>query len=113
MRLGKIPTYLYHATFMPLLDSIMATGLGAMAPFKNWSDSQKGVVYLADDIDTAVSYAENSETAPDDWLDQIVILQIQTDLLDTTLLHRDSNVIDDNATYEYHGIIPSNALSVV
>lgn len=113
MRLGKIPTYLYHATFTSLLESIMATGLGSTVPFKNWNDSRDGVVYLADDPEVAVSYVESSEVAPEDWLAQIVVLQVKTDSLDLSLLHHDSNVIDDNATYEYHGIIPSNVLNVV
>ena len=53
--------YLYHATYKPFLNSIKLKGLGNTNR-KMYSDSKgKGVVYLADDVDIAISYAEESE----------------------------------------------------
>ena len=104
------PKYLYHATYKPFLKSIKEKGLGNTRR-KMWSDSVRGVVYLADDVDVAYSYAENSEWLEnikdyDKYANNIIILKINSDKLDRTKLKRDANVIDNNSTFEYHGIIP-------
>ena len=96
---------LYHATYKPLLGSIKINGLGATSR-TNWEDSKPGVVYLAYDPDVAESYAETSERVPEEWLDQIVVLKINTSNLDPSKLLSDKNVIDGQDTLEYHGIIP-------
>ena len=96
---------LYHATYKPLLKSIQANGLGGGGAQAKWTDSKPGVVYLAKDPDVAVSYAETSDEVPEEWLDQIVVLAISTDSLDTSKLKDDENVLDDNSTLEYHGVI--------
>ena len=101
---------LYHATFEPLLDSIRANGLGATKR-TNWEDSRPGVVYLAEDPAVAESYAETTERVPEEWLEQIVILQISTSDLDPDKLISDENVIGDAGTLEYHGTIPPEYLS--
>lgn len=103
---------LYHATYLPRLKSILKFGLGAKSK-KNWEDSKKGVVYLADDPDVAESYAEAAEFVPEDYLDQIVVLEIDSDDLDPDLLFNDENVIDGNSTYEYHDIIHSEYIKVL
>ena len=100
--------FLYHATYAPLLDSIRKNGLGATGR-TNWEDSRKGVVYLAKTPEVAESYAETSETVPEEWLDQIVILKIDKSRLNPDRLFADQNVIDGDDTLEYHGIIsPEN-----
>ena len=96
---------LYHATYKPLLKSIQANGLGGGGAQTKWTDSKPGVVYLAKDPDVAVSYAETSDEVPEEWLDQIVVLAISTDSLDTSKLKDDENVLDDDITLEYHGVI--------
>lgn len=95
---------LYHATYRPRLKNILQFGLGAKGR-RNWEDSRKGVVYLANDPYIAESYAEEAELAPESYIDQIVILEVDSDDLDPDLLFNDENVIDGNSTYEYHGII--------
>lgn len=40
--------YLYHATYLPLLESIKKTGLGGTTQ-TYWEDSKPGVVYLSTD----------------------------------------------------------------
>ena len=103
-------TYLYHATYGPLLKSIKANGLGNTTQ-SQWTDSQPGVVYLARDPEVARSYAEAAESVPEEWLDDIVVLQISQADLDPKLLHVDRNV-QDNAgdTLEYHAVIPAKLL---
>jgi len=98
--------YLYHATFEPYLKSIMSKGLGK-TDIPNYDDSKKGVVYMAYDPDVAESYAEvvDNEDIPDDWFDKIVILKIDVSGLDKDKLSDDRNVLDDDSTVEYHGVI--------
>lgn len=106
----NIPKYVYHATYYPLIKSIKKHGLGKWN-HKNWDDSQNGIVYLAYDHYQAESYAESSESIPEDWLDQIVVLQITTDLLDKQRFRIDSNNLD-GSTLEYHGIIPPECIQI-
>jgi len=100
---NQLPKYLYHATYKPLIKSIIANGLGATTR-KNWEASKSNVVYLAKDPFVAESYAEISESVPDEWVDNIVILKIDTSKLDRTQFYMDRNN-QDGSTIEYHGII--------
>ena len=104
-KLNESNDILYHATYKPLLKSIQKNGLGGSGAQTNWEDSKPGVVYLAKDPDVAYSYAETNDVVPDSWLDQIVILSIPINNLNLNKLHNDENVIDDDSTFEYHGII--------
>lgn len=99
-----IPEVLYHATYKPLLKKIMQNGLGGNTR-KNWEDSVSGVVYLAYDPYQAESYAETSDMVPESWLDNIVILQVNTIGLDKSLFSIDKNNLSGD-TLEYNGIIP-------
>jgi len=109
----EIPGVLYHATYRPLLKSIKRHGLGGDRAQAKWEDSRPGVVYLAVDANVAESYAESSDVVPDEWLDEIVILKVDTRQLDQNLLKLDANVIDNAGdTLEYHGIVPVTALSM-
>lgn len=111
--------YLYHATYAQFLDSIKKNGLGNTSN-KMWGDSKSGVVYLAVDPWVAESYAEIAEFLDDvedadEYLDNIIILQIDVSKLDSSKLKVDENVLlddEDNATWEYHGVIPFSACRV-
>ena len=108
----SIPPILYHATYKPRLKNIKLKGLGAGGK-RNWEDSKRGVVYLALDPYVAESYAETSDMVPDEWLDQIVILEISTAGLDPNKFQIDSNVQDNEGdTIEYHGVIPLKNISL-
>ena len=108
----SIPKVLFHATYKPLLASIKLNGLGGKgSEKKRWEDSITGRVYLARSKDVAESYAESSDTVPDSWLDQIVVLTIQTSQLDKSKFTLDKNVQDnDGSTLEYDGIIPASEI---
>lgn len=115
-----IPEKLYHATYAQFLNSIKTNGLGNTKN-KMWTDSKQAVVYLADDPWVAESYAEESEWIyeqedPDAYLDNIIILEITANNLDKSKLKVDKNVIlddgEENATWEYHGIIPWEACKI-
>ena len=101
---------LYHATYGHNLDSIMKQGLIPNSD-KIWSDS-KNYVYLADDPYVAESYAEAAEDVPEEWLDDIVILEIKTSGLDKSKLSKDKNVIDGDSTYQYDGVIPPEYITI-
>ncbi len=103
--------YYYHATYRPLLKKIKEKGLDTRDSKKAWDDSVPGYVYLAKDLDVAASYAETSETVPDSWLDQIIILTIDASKLDPNKLFDDENVRNESTdTVEYRGVIPFNAV---
>jgi len=115
-----IPEKLYHATYKQFLKSIQQKGLGNTKR-KMWTDSVRGVVYLANDPWVAESYAEESEWVderddPDAYLENIIILEIDTTKLDASKFEVDKNVIlepdEENSTWEYHGIIPWEACTI-
>ena len=108
-----VPQYLYHATYKPLLKKIKERGLDTNDSKKAWDDSIPGYVYLALDPYVAESYAEESEMVPESWLDNIIILKIDTSKLDKSKLFTDQNVQDNEGdTLEYRGVIPWEALSL-
>lgn len=116
----KVPSKLYHATYKQFLESIKEKGLGNTKK-KMWSDSKLGVVYLADDPWTAESYAEESEwldsvATPDDYIDNIIILEVDTTKLDSSKFYIDENVLldagEENSTWEYSGVIPWEAINI-
>lgn len=112
-----VPSILYHATYREYLDSIMGSGLGA-SNNKNWSESNRGVVYLALDPYVAESYAEaaEEEDVPSRFIDNIVILEVDTNGLDQNKFFVDKNVLldpeDQGTTFEYHGVIPASNLKL-
>lgn len=111
---ANAPSILYHATYKPLLAKIKRDGLDTTKSKKAWEDSKPGLVYLATDIDVAGSYAESSEMVPDSYLDNIIVLHIDTSKLDLTKLSVDRNVQDnDGDTLEYNGVIPYSAIAKV
>jgi len=110
----EIGSMLYHATYKPLLKKIQVDGLDTNKSKKAWEDSKPGLVYLATDPDVAASYAESSEMVPDSYIDNIIILHIDTNKLDKSKLSIDRNVQDNEGdTLEYAGIVPWSAISKV
>ena len=72
-----------------------------------------GYVYLALDPYVAESYAEESEMVPESWLDNIIILKVDTSKLNKSKLFIDQNVQNNEGdTLEYRGTIPWEALSL-
>jgi len=112
----EVPDTFYHATYNALLPEIKKKGLDTRKVDLAWEDSKAGVVYLANDLDVAGSYAEAAEEMPDEIYDSgIVVLHIPSKALDLKKLHDDSNVRSGGAsdTYEYHGQIPWNKIKKV
>jgi len=103
---------LYHATYRPFLDSIMKNGLGGSGAQTQWEDSKPGYVYLAKDPEVAMSHAEANEEVPDEYIDNIVVLKIDTNKLDPNNLEDDPNVIEDDSTLAYKGVIPISAIII-
>jgi RNA:NAD 2'-phosphotransferase (TPT1/KptA family) len=106
----EIPHFLYHATYKPLLKKIKRDGLrGGIR--KNWEDSNPDVVYLSTTPEVAESYAETSDMIPDNYLDMIVVLKIDTSQLPKSAFNADKNVRNDTTdTIEFHGVIPPSAI---
>lgn len=111
IQIDKIPKYLYHATYKPLFKNIKLLGLKGGVR-KNWEDSKSNLVYLSFDPDVAESYAETSDEVPEEWLDKIIILEINTEGLDFSKFSSDNNVLDDDGTLVYDGIIPINNIKI-
>jgi hypothetical protein len=78
---------LYHATYRQYLNSIFIYGLGGISQIKNFSESKSGVIYLATTPELAEAFAESSETAPEEFLFDIVVLEIDVSGLDMSKLY--------------------------
>jgi hypothetical protein len=112
MRLFENEQILYHATYRPYLQSIMAQGLHGNSGNKNWEDSQDDSVYLSTDYNIAQSFAETSDSIPDEYFDEIIVLGIDRKQLDQKLLILDRNIQDnDGYSFEYRGVIPPSAIN--
>lgn len=108
-----VPPLVYHATYRPLLKQIMELGLVG-GKRRNWECSNTGRVYVAKEPEVAESYAETSEFVPADWLDEIIIFEIDTSQLDISKFGPDPNVLDsDGETLQYAGTIPVHALRLL
>ena len=98
---------LYHATFGCYLDNITTDGL-IPNNTQNYSDSKDNCVYLANDLHVAASYCEEAEVDDEIYDSGIYIIYIDTNKLDYSKLVEDENVLDDDSTFEYHGVIKPN-----
>ena len=115
---STVPTKLYHATYKQFIKSIKKDGGLIGGKNKMWGDSKSYVVYLAKDRDVAESYMEDNDFLNDldddeydDYVDNIVVFEIDTSHLDPKLLKIDQNVRNnDGATYEYAGKISMSSL---
>lgn len=111
-------TKLYHATYRPLLRKIRQNGfLGGKGLKKNYTDSKPGVTYWASDSDVAYSYAEESETVREEWLDEIIVFECDINNFDLNKLYYDKNVLLDDGeipeTFEYHDVMPYEKLKII
>jgi len=105
---------LYHATYEDLIPSIERLGLGGSSSGYEWADSEEGVVYLASSPEVAISFAEANDKVPESWLDNIVVLRVESNKLDQDKLGHAHNVQDnDGSLYEYHEVIPFRFLTLV
>lgn len=122
-----LPNPLYHATPSDRVASIMQHGLGGVQ-MKNFEVSRSNVVYLSDDPDAAESYAANAILMASDNPSRfpmgrmdgvhssgITTFQIDSSKLDRSLFRADRNhekAVYGGRSFEYHGIIPPDALFV-
>ena len=112
--INNIPEKLYHATYSDFLDSIKENGLGNIRNKIN-SYSKPGTVALSTSIEDALASIEWTEWVEnsDDYeyyYDSQVVLEIDTNkLIPYKLKLVDENLMD----YEYAGIIPWDACTVV
>jgi hypothetical protein len=91
--------FLYHATYQPYWEEIQKDGFISGGKHCNWQDlSKSNLIYLARDPEVAISYCETSDDVPEEFLDLIVVLQI-----DINKLNIDSLNIDENVAYSYDG----------
>lgn len=113
---------LYHATYKPYWEEIKKSGALRPKAHSNW-DISGDFIYLSRDPDNAFSYAETSELVPEEYLDQIVVLEIDANKLNLDLLDCDHNQAygadgyevdyEDPQSWEemqYAGNIPLNAI---
>lgn len=111
--------HLYHATYKPYWDEIKRTGRIKPGVHSNWEGlSRSDVICLSRNYDNAVSYAETAENVPEEYLDQIVVLEVDANKLDISKLHIDQNQVywnydevnvEDPSTWielQYEGSIP-------
>lgn len=119
---SKIPEYLYHGTFRAYLDSIEEKGL--IPNFHNNWDvddgyQKSGLLYLSNDIDFCGSMVESSENQdiPEEYFDDIIVLEIDTSYLNLKNLELDENYSSSNSagirSFQYRGIIPPEAITDV
>lgn len=95
----------------------MKVGLDGTTSPKNYEDSADGVIYLCKTASAAEAYAEISDLAPEEYLGQIVILGVNCEGLDLSLLRADQNIIVEDAeeynSLEYHEPIPPELIQVL
>ena len=107
---------LYHATYGAYLDSILEKGL--IPNYKtNWDFSGR-YIYLTSDPDIAQSFAETADKAPNEYLKDIVIFEVDLKDLDQDKLRVDDNITQDENeedepySFQYSGTIRPSLLTV-
>jgi len=106
---------LYHATYKNALKKIKEFGLGSKDVRKRyaWDNNLKHIdhVFFAYDPDVAESYAESSDTVPDEWLDNIIIFGVNINNLDKGKIVTDPNIVEsDGSTVLYMDKVPFSSL---
>ena len=107
---------LYHATFEKYLPSIKKNGLVINSGNCSY-EGQVGdeAVYLANDYDIAEAFADSAEVDEDIMDTGIVVLEINTALLDENKFGIDPNIILDEGeepySFVYFDNIPVEAIS--
>ena len=104
---------LYHATYEKNKENILKEGL-KFQKTHHYDDSRDDRIYLADDEDIAISYAE---TAEDYDGGNITVFAVKTNLIDKNSLDIDQNVLlsedKEPHTFEYAKEIPAKVLQIV
>ena len=107
---------LYHATYKKYLPSIKKNGLVINSGNCSY-EGQVGdeAVYLANDYDVAESFAESAEVDEDIMDTGIVVLEINTSLLDENKFGLDPNIIleegEEPYSFIYRDNIPVSAIT--
>jgi len=116
----NVPKKLYHATYKVHQPSIEHFGL-TRGNKSNWDDGTyydnvyASAIYLIDDMDEAIDFAESADFVDKDIYDSgIIAFEVDTTKLDKTKFKQDP-YIDDDATnsYAYYDNIPANCLKLV
>jgi thiol-disulfide isomerase/thioredoxin len=106
----------YHGTYGVYLDSILEKGL--IANYNTSWDFSERYIYLSDDPEIALTFAEVAEEVPEEYLKDIVIIEIDSKDLDIARLSIDSNIIydleekKDPYSFQYKGIIKPKAITI-
>jgi hypothetical protein len=107
---------LYHATYGAYLESILEQGL--IPNYRtNWDFSGR-YIYLTSDPEIAFYFAETAEMVPEEYLNDIVILEINLEGLDENKLRLDDNITQDEDdeeepySFQYKGIIKPEFISI-
>lgn len=115
---------LYHATYKPYWEQIKKDRALKPKAHSNW-DISENYIYLSRDYDNAFSYAEEAENVPEDYLNQIVVLEIDINKLNIDKLEIDHNQaygdydevdVEDPQTwieFQYEGEIPTSYIKKV
>ena len=109
---------LYHATYGVYKNSILSEGL-KIGRNPNWNGMDCcGVIYLADDLDVAGSFAECADLVNEDVLESgICVFEVDVDAIDKRILQADSNIVFDGSediySFIYTKDIPSFVLRLV
>lgn len=108
---------LYHATYGVYKESIISEGLKT-GKSSNWGGMEScGVIYLADDLDVAGSFAECADLVDDDVLDSgVCVFEVNVKSLDRSLFDGDPNILfeddDEVNSFIYPEDIPPSALKL-
>lgn len=111
----KMVDILYHVTWGAYQDQIQTQGLLRNQP-QSWPKCISGCVYLADDEELAVSFCEaNDDVADDLYASGCVVFSVDIKALDSDLLLKDPNVIDESRKhyFAYYDDISPNQLQLI
>ena len=109
---------LYHATYGVYKNSILSEGL-KIGRNPNWNGMDCcGVIYLADDLGVAVSFAECADLVSEDVLESgIYGFEVDVDAIDKSILQPDPNIVFDGSediySFIYTKDIPPSILKLV
>lgn len=114
---SAIPDKLYHATYGAYLSPIVSEGLKPVE-HSNWKGCERGYVYLASEMEAAVSYCENSYVFDEIYDTGIYCFEIDVASLDKDSLLPDPNFVlwpddPDPGCFAYPGVIPFDNMKLV
>lgn len=103
---------LYHATYGPLMEKIQKEGLRLPEGKSNWDMYAGEYIYLAANPYIAESYAETADYVPDEWINDIVTLEVT---VDTNDVQRDPNTRcakEEGYSFVVAKPIPANQIKI-